>query len=86
MIIVKYIFLNNRQNILFYFILIINISFLVDEVEKRLTAKCVGIIEEHTAAEHELLLLEERNEAYTKSKSITKLEQELNILLHIRKE
>ena len=36
-------------------------------------------------AEHELLL-EERNEAYTKSKSIAKLEQELNILLHIRKE
>ncbi|MGR5987253.1 MULTISPECIES: hypothetical protein [Bacillus] len=67
-------------------ILIINISFLVDEVEKRLTAKCVGIIEEHTATEHELLLLEERNEAYTKSKSIAKLEQELNILLHIRKE
>ena len=84
MIIVKYIFLNNRQNILFHLILIINISFLVDEVEKRLTAKCVGIIEEHTA-EHELLL-EERNEAYTKSKSIAKLEQELNILLHIRKE
>ena len=38
------------------------------------------------SAEHESLLLEERNEAYTKSKSIAKLEQELNILLHIRKE